>query len=405
MTSIWGELTRRNVGKVAVAYVVVGWLLIEAADLLLENFGAPDWVVKAFTILVFLGFPLALIFAWAYDLTPNGVKRTSSIAEDASDSTRRESSPAQGIELAPEGMHERPIGGELDVSQLPLSKETRSGESWIAVMPFKVAEDDAEMTGFADGLTEDISGGLSRFPYLTVISRESTLKMAGQSNDVREFSAKLGARFVIEGSARRANNGVRVSVRLIDGSTGASLWAENYTRNLADTDLLTAEDEIGDRVVATIADSFGVLVDALIVRIADLPDSDLTANDWVLRTFEYIRHYLPEPHARVRAGLELAVKKYPRNAEVWACLSLLYLNEQNFGFDPQPDSLDRALNAASRAFELNGASQLASQMLAQVYFFRRDLAHFRPSAKRAISLNRLDTNTLGMLGMQQRLMI
>ncbi len=75
MASVWGELRRRNVVKVAVAYAIVGWLLIEAADLLLENFGAPDWVVKTFTILVFLGFPLALIFAWAYELTPEGIKK------------------------------------------------------------------------------------------------------------------------------------------------------------------------------------------------------------------------------------------------------------------------------------------------------------------------------------------
>ncbi len=379
MASVWGELRRRNVGKVAVAYVVVGWLLIEAADLLLENFGAPDWVVKAFTILVFLGFPLALIFAWAFDLTPSGVKRTTSIAR--------------------EDNHGLLIDTEPDVGMPQLSQVTRSTESWIAVMPFKIADDDAEMAGFADGLAEDISGGLSRFPYLAVISRESTLKLAGHSIDVREFGTKLGARFVIEGSARRADNSVRVSVRLIDGTTGAGMWAENYTRNLADSDLFTAEDEISDRVVATVADGFGVLVDALIVSIADKPESDLTANDWVLRTFEYLRHYLPEPHARVRAGLEQAAKKFPRNAEVLACLSQLYLNEQNFGFNAQPGSLDRALDAASRALELNGASQLANQMLAQVYFFRRDLERFRPTAKRAISLNTLDTNTLGILGL------
>ena len=163
--------------------------------------------------------------------------------------------------------------------------------------------------------------------------------------------------------------------------------------------MFTAEDGITDRVVATVADSFGVLVGAMITEIADRPEKELTPNDWVLRTFEYLRLYLPGAHGPMRDGLERAVKQHPRSAEVWACLAHLYLNEYNFGFNPRPDPLDRALQAADKAFELDGSSQLVNQQLAQVYFFRQDQVRFRTAAERAISLNPRDTNTLGILGL------
>jgi tetratricopeptide (TPR) repeat protein len=133
--------------------------------------------------------------------------------------------------------------------------------------------------------------------------------------------------------------------------------------------------------------------------IDDLSDEELSPQDWLLRTFDYIRHYLPARHAQLRGHLERAVERFPRDADLRACLAHLYLNEFNFGFNPRPDPLDRALKAAELAFELDGASQFANQQLAQVYFFRRDLVRFRRAADRAISLNPLDTNTLGIIGL------
>ena len=266
-------------------------------------------------------------------------------------------------------------------------------------MPFKLADGSAELSDFAEGLSEDICAGLARFPYLAVIAQKSVVRQAEDTRDVREFSQALGARYVIEGSVRQSGGSVRVSVRLIEASSGVSLWAENFTRDLATDQLFSVQDEVTDRVVATIADSFGVLVASMTSGISDKPEAELTPNDWVLRTFDYLRHYLPTAHLIMRDGLERAVERYPRSAEVRACLAQLYLNEYNFGFNPRPDPLDRALKAADQAFELDGASQLANQQLAQVHFFRRDLVRFRAAANRAITLNTLDTNTLGILGL------
>jgi len=378
MKDFFKEIRRRKVWQIAVVYTVIAWVLLQVADTVLPIFETPDWVLKAFTILLALGFPVALVFAWIFDLTPAGIRRTEQLRDAESDTETGKESPTEVA--AP-------------------STNAQTGKSWVAVMPFRLADGSPELNDFAGGLTEDICAGLARFPYLAVIAQKSIARQAEEIADVREFSQKLGARYVIEGSVRQSGNVVRVSVRLIEGTSGVSLWAENFTRDIADTDLFPVQDEITDHVVATIADSFGVLVTSMIAQITDKPETELTPNDWVLRTFEYLRHYLPAMHKTMRSGLEEAVIQYPRNAEIRACLAQLYLNEYNFGFNPRPDPLDRALKAAEQAFELDGASQMANQQLAQVYFFRRDLVRFRAAANRAIALNSLDTNTLGILGL------
>jgi len=356
------ELSRRKVWQAALIYVAVAWVLVQVADTVLPMFDAPAWALKTFTVLLVLGFPIALVLAWAYDLAP---------AERKSEEKK---------------------------SKAALSAAD-TGKSWIAVMPFKGSADNPEMAEFAEGLTDDVCAGLAHFPYLAVIARESVAGKAETIRDVPEFSRVLGARYVIEGSVRRSSESVRVSARLIEAAAGVSLWAENYTVDLTDKNLLAAGDEITDPIVATVADSFGVLVASLTRAIEGKEDKELIPNDWVLRTFQYLRHYLPSRHAEMRDGLERGVERYPRDAELWACLAQLYLNEHNFGFNPRPDPLDRALKAAEKAFELDGASQLANQQLAQVNFFRRDLTRFRSTAERAIALNPLDTNTLGILGL------
>ena len=385
MKDFFKDLKRRKVWQVMIVYAAVAWGLVQVADTVLPMFGAPDWVLKSFTVLLGLGFPVAVVFAWVYDLTPGGIKATAPLREIEPQKTQSDTSSY--------------LDEASSVDQTSGQANESGSKSWIAVMPFKVPADDPEAAGLGDGLIEDLCAGLARFPYLAVVARESLGRKAGETRDVREFSKALGARYVIEGSVRHLGETVRVSVRLIEASAGVSLWAENYTRDLRATTLFEAEDEITNRIVATLADSFGVLVASMTRLTEEKPESELTPNDWVLRTFDYLRTYLPHRHLEVRDGLEKAVEQYPRSAELWACLAHLYLNEYNFGFNQRPDPLDRALKAAAQAFELDNASQLASQQLAQVHFFRRDLVRFRAAAERAIALNSLDTNTLGILGL------
>ncbi|HKJ17791.1 MAG TPA: hypothetical protein VJ984_10605 [Xanthomonadales bacterium] len=385
MANFFKEIKRRKVWQAALIYVAVAWVLIQVADTVMPMFDAPKWVVTAFTILLGLGFPIAIVLAWAYELKPHD-----------SESSETDSSTTTGTDNLPVTKSENKEQPQLQTGQ---ADSSRTSKSWIAVMPFKVPADHPELSELGDGLTENICAGLARFPYLAVIARESVSRKAAEIKDVREFSETLGARYVIEGSVRGSGDNVRISLRLIEAAPGISLWGDHFTRDISETDLFALEDEISDHVVATLADSFGVLIRSLTESIEDLPETELSPIDWLLRTFEYLRLYLPDQHALLRDQLEGAVERYPRSPEIRASLAHVYLNEANFGFNPKPDSLDRALKQAEQAFELDGASQFVNQQLAQVHFFRRDLDRFRRSADRAIALNPLDTNTLGIIGL------
>ncbi|PYK96789.1 MAG: hypothetical protein DME32_17010, partial [Verrucomicrobia bacterium] len=139
------------------------------------------------------------------------------------------------------------------------STATRGEELWVAVLPFK-SSGDAEMESFANGLGEDITTGLSRFRYLSVVASASAAQLKGESGDKRTLAAKLGARYVLQGSLRKGGAGIRVSAQLVDTQTGAQLWAETYNRDLQASTIFEAQDDVATRIVATVADSYGVLV-------------------------------------------------------------------------------------------------------------------------------------------------
>ena len=260
-----------------------------------------------------------------------------------------------------------------------------SGEMWIAVLPFQHPATDSEIETFADGLVQDITAALSQFSYLSVIAQESTERMK--------------ARYVIQGGIRKSGSLMRVNVQLIDTRTGANLWAETYNRDLKSSDIFTIQDEITDRVAATLADQFGVLVRSIVASLEDKPEETLSGNDFVFRFFRYWAQLTPEEHAKIRTTLERAVERIPRNADIWACLSLVYYHEFAFGFNELPNSLDRCLAAAQRAVELNRTSQLAYEALTWAQFFRRDVGALPATVERAISLNPRNSHMLAVAGL------
>ena len=277
----------------------------------------------------------------------------------------------------------------------------RGEELWVAVLPFK-SSGDAEMESFADGLGEEITTGLSRFRYLSVVASASAARLKGETGDERALGAKLGARYVLEGSIRKGGSGIRVSAQLVDTQTGAQLWAETYNRDLQASSIFAAQDDVAARIVATVADSYGVLVHSMRAAIRQKDDADLTPVEWQFQYFAYREQITPVGScARSRARLERAAERDDRQSDLWACLAQIYVDEYAFGF-PGTDatSLDRALAAARRAVEFDRANQFALVALAQTHFFRQDLAAFGPAAERAMALNPLNTDALGILGLQ-----
>ena len=269
---------------------------------------------------------------------------------------------------------------------------------WVAVLPFK-SFGGAEIESLADGLGEDITTGLSRFGYLSVVGSASTAQLKGE--DYKALAAKLGARYVLQGSVRKAGSSIRVTAQLVDAQSGAQLWAETYSRDLPACTIFDAQEDIAARIVATVADSYGVLVHSMRESTRQKDEADFTSADWQFEWFAYREQITPASLRALKNRLERATKSDNPPSDFWACLAQVLVDEYSFDFPGRdPTSLDRALTASRRAVELDRANQFAMVALAQTHFFRQDLAAFRPAAERAMALNPLNTDALGIMGLQ-----
>jgi TolB-like protein/Tfp pilus assembly protein PilF len=297
---------------------------------------------------------------------------------------------------------------EAAVSRTPsvtVPAKTASGESradegfWVAVLPFKYTGSDADLKALADGLTEEVITGLSRFSYLRVIARGSTAKYSSESGDVRAIGKELGARYVMEASLRQAGSKLRLAVQLVDTVSGAHLWAENYERSFIPEAAFELQDDLVPRIVSTVADQYGILAHSMSESLRSKNEDQLTPHEAVLRTFSYFTRITPEEHAAVGEILERAVREAPDHADSWAMLSMIYRGEFAQGFNARTNPLDRALAAAQRAVDLAATHALGHYALATVYFFRKEMIAFRVEAERALALNPLDASVRAYLGL------
>jgi serine/threonine protein kinase/tetratricopeptide (TPR) repeat protein len=269
---------------------------------------------------------------------------------------------------------------------------------WVAVLPFKYSGGNADLVALAEGLSEDIVTGLSRFSYLRVIARSSTSQFAQGAVDIRAAGKDLGARYVMEGSLRQAGSKLRLAVQVVDAVTGAHLWAENYERSFNPEALFELQDDLVSRIVSTVADTYGILPRSMAELLRTVDPAALKPYEAVLRSFAHFQRLNPEEHAASRAALERAVEQQPGFADGWAMLSLILKEEVLHEFSAQPDSLSRSLTAALRAVEAAPSNHLAYHALASTQFFLGDRPAFRIAADRAIELNPLDGFTCAFLG-------
>jgi TolB-like protein/Tfp pilus assembly protein PilF len=298
------------------------------------------------------------------------------------------------------GLEIRNEAGTSATMKKPDSGATRADEGfWVAVLPFKCSGSNAELTALAEGLTEDIVTGLSRFSYLRVIARSSTLHYASQSADMRSAGKELGARYVLEGSLRQAGTKLRLAVQLVDAVTGAHLWAENYERNFNLKAVFDVQDDLVPRIVSTVADQHGILPRGISEELRGKNEQDLTPHEAVLRSFSFIQRISPTEHATARRILERAVEQDPNQADAWAMLAILYDTEFADEYNPRPNPLERAMAAAQRAVDLAPTHAFGYYALAFTYFFRKDNAGFRAAVEQAVALNPMDGSVVGMLGL------
>ena len=248
MSNFFAELRRRNVYKVAVAYAVVSWLLIQVATQVFPFFDIPNWAVRLVVVLLILGFPVALILAWAFELTPEGLRRESGLAPNESRTahagrklvgiTAALAIIATGL-FAVQFFRPSPIG--KDKGGPGRAPQPITGKS-IAVLPFENLSDEKANEFFAEGMQDEILTNLAKIADVKVVSRRSVMEYkTGVARNLREIGQQLGVATVVEGSVQRAANRVRVNAQLIDVRTDAHLWAQTYDRDLADVFAIQSE--------------------------------------------------------------------------------------------------------------------------------------------------------------------
>jgi TolB-like protein len=229
--SLFAELKRRNVVRVGLAYIVIGWFIAQVAEFAFENFGAPDWVLKTFVVVLLLGLPLALFFAWAFEITPEGVKREKDV--DRSQSIAH--STGRKLDFVIIGTLVLALGYFVWNDRQSGSTEVNAElDRSIAVLPFVNMSSDKEQEWFADGLTEEILNSLARTPDLLVASRTSSFQYKGQNLDISAIARSLGVAHILEGSVRRGGDRLRVTAQLIRANDGFHLWSETFDRKPED---------------------------------------------------------------------------------------------------------------------------------------------------------------------------
>jgi TolB-like protein len=251
--SFFAELKRRNVVRVGIAYVIVGWLLAQVAEFAVENFGAPDWVLKIFVVFIILGLPLALFFAWAFEITPEGIVLEKHVDRDES------ITPQTGRKLdfiiiavmavaliymvADKFIGEPEIPAETEIAETEVPDDKS-----IAVLPFVNMSDDKDY--FADGLSEELLNLLAKIPGLRVIGRTSSFAFKGKNEDLRVIGDALGVSTVLEGSVRRSGDRLRITAQLINTNDGSHLWSETYDRDMAD--VFQIQDDVAGAITTAL---------------------------------------------------------------------------------------------------------------------------------------------------------
>src|SRR5437016_500103 len=242
------ELRRRNVYKVAVAYAVVGWLVAQVATQIFPFLEIPNWIVRLVIVLIAIGFPIALVIAWAFEATSEGIKRTE--VADAMPTAMSHKRHAWIFVVI--------VGAALSVGLFFIGRYTgRNAASTselaaksIAVLPFDNLSRDPDNAYFAEGVQDEILTRLAKVADLKVISRTSTQRFKSAPSDLREIAKQLGVMHIVEGSVQKANDQVRVNVQLINALSDAHLWADTYDRKL--TDIFAVESEIAKTIADTI---------------------------------------------------------------------------------------------------------------------------------------------------------
>ena len=376
MTSLLAELKRRNVYKVAFAYLILGWLVLQITDVVAPALFLPDWTMTLVTFLGIIGFPFAMLFTWAFELTPDGLKRAAEVKETES-ITGETGKTLNGLIIAMMAMAitfllvdrfllDEPgaTSGEIAGNNYPPADSEQNAADKprsIAVLPFVNMSKDPDQEYFSDGISEELLNGLAKISELRVAARTSSFAFKNKNEDITGIGQQLNVETVLEGSVRKSGTRVRITAQLINVADGYHLWSETYDREL--TDIFTIQDEISGAIVEALKVH---LTDADVVATTGRPDNLEAYNFFLLA-----RHSLRQ---RTEASLRKALSQYqkaididPAYAAAWAgkATASELLSERHYGKVPPLEAARTAQQLVDMALRLDpgNADALATQAL------------------------------------------
>ena len=408
--SIFNELKRRNVLRVGIAYAVLAWLVMQVADVILNNIEAPDWIFQVIMLLLGIGFLFAMFFSWAFELTPEGLKRESEVDRSQSITSKtgkkldrltmgvlvlalgyfavdkfvlssdRESA---AIEAALEK-----AGAQIETSDTAVpstkSEEIVTDRS-IAVLPFVNMSSDEEQEYFSDGLSEELLNLLAKIPELRVAARTSSFSLKGKEMQMSEIGQLLNVAHVLEGSVRKSGDRLRITAQLIKTDDGFHMWSETFDRTL--DDVFAIQDEIAEKVVKA-------LKLALLGTAPTVAETNPEAYSMILQA-RHLRHQqskdsLDQAEQLYKAALELA----PDYAEGWAGLAKVYAGQTTTGMINRVEGLKLITGTANRAISLDSQNASAWAVLGTNAVFSNNPKAAANSLQKALQL---DPNNLEVL--------
>ena len=356
-TNFFAELKRRNVYKVALAYVVVAWLLIQAASIFLPAFDAPPWVMKAFIMIIAVCFSVALVLSWAFEITPEGIKLESEVAPNES-IRRRTGRKIVGITVVLAVIAAGLLAFNLFRTK-PTTPPTTAApitNKSVAVLAFANLSDDKGSEYFSDGISEELLTVLQKIPGLHVAARTSAFSFKGKNATAQEIGQKLGVAHLVEGSVRKAGDGVRIAARLTRTDTGEQLWSENFTRNLKD--VFAVQTELAQTIVGQLSGQLTngtadpaakATIEAQVQAAEKGGTKNVEAHEHYLQGRFYSDRHSEKSAGEALAAYQRAVELDPAFALAWAGLALTHVWYCEFSSEAGRTGFDTHLAGAREA--------------------------------------------------------
>lgn len=373
--SFFDELKRRNVFKVGIAYAVTSWLLIQVTDILFDSIGSPPWVMQAMFVLLATGFVIALILAWAFEMTSEGVKKEKDVDRSQSITKTTGHKLDRSIILILVLALTYFAWDKFSAPTQPamsVAIEEVAIENSIAVLPFANRSNLEDDLFFTDGIHDDLLTQLAKIKDLKVISRTSVMEYRDTTKKISEIARELGVSTILEGGIQRAGKRIRINAQLIDVATDEHLWAETFDREMTIENLFDIQSEITRQIVTAVK---GELTESDQRSLATAPTDNLDAYEAYLQAKAATNRpdYSPKKYIEAQPWAERAVKLDPEFAEAWAILAEIHAQAVWQNYDNTPKRHAAASSAIKKALALNPDSAAVKAAQADYYYrFKSD---------------------------------